>query len=54
MAFTNNMESTTEDLAGIEKERSARGETFRVGLPLLAVVFCLGVAVGFVAGSRAA
>jgi hypothetical protein len=50
MAFTNNTESTTDELAGIEKERSARGARTDP-FPLL-VVFTLGVVVGFVIARR--
>lgn len=50
MAFTNSHESTTEELARIEKERSARGNRAGGDFALLAAVFALGVAVGFVAG----
>ena len=42
MAFTNSAESTTEALAGIEEERTARGAKFNY-LPLMAV-FAFGAA----------
>jgi hypothetical protein len=50
MAFTNSSESTTDDLASLEKERSARGSRSDP-LPLLAI-FALGVCVGFAFGRQ--
>jgi len=45
MAYTNSNESTTEDLAGIEQERSERGD--RPDLTPILAGFAFGVVVGF-------